>query len=97
MGGEEGAGGTYPPYFFAAICFICNHFEELPTVVFEDELIINNPPLAYVYPNNTIEICSSPNHFLFGRQLLYSSNTTPTVVRNLTILSSTTDTDQPHQ
>ena len=28
---------------------------------------------------------------LFGRQLLCSSNTTPTVVRNLTILSGTTD------
>ena len=28
---------------------------------------------------------------LFGRQLLYSSNTTSTVVRNLTVLSSTTD------
>ena len=28
---------------------------------------------------------------LFGRQLLYSSNTTSTVVRNLTVLSSTTN------
>ena len=28
---------------------------------------------------------------LFGRQLLHSSNTTTTVVRNLTVLSSTTD------
>ena len=28
---------------------------------------------------------------LFGRQLLYSSNTTSTVVGNLTVLSSTTD------
>ena len=28
---------------------------------------------------------------LFGRELLYSSNTTSTAVRNLTVLSSTTD------
>ena len=33
----------------------------------------------------------TPNHLLFGRQLLYSSNTTSTVVRNLTVLPSTTD------
>ena len=56
-------------------------------MLFEVELIINNKPLTYVYPN-TIE---TPNHLLFGRQLLYSSNTTSTVVRNLTVLSSTTD------
>ena len=70
--------------------FFCNHFEELQTVLFEVELIINNAPLTYVYPN-TIETCLTPNHLLFGRQLLYSSNTTSTVVRNLTVLSSTTD------
>ena len=50
----------------------------------------NNVPLTYVYPD-TIKTCLTPNHLLFGRQLLYSSNTTPTVVRNLTVLSSTTD------
>ena len=53
-------------------------------------MIINNAPLTYVYPN-TIKTCLTPNHLLFGRQLLYSSNTTSTVVRNLTILSNTTD------
>ena len=31
------------------------------------------------------------NHLLFGRQLLCFSNTTSTVVRNLTVLSNTTD------
>ena len=31
------------------------------------------------------------NHLLFGRQLLCYSNTTSTVDRNLTVLSSTTD------
>ena len=38
-----------------------------------------------------METCFTPNHLLFGRQLLYSSNTTSTVVRNLTVLSSTTN------
>ena len=37
-----------------------------------------------------METCLTPNHLLFGRQSLHSSNTTSTVVRNLTILSSTT-------
>ena len=59
----------------ATICFFCNHFEELKTVLVEDELIINNAPLTYVY-SNTIEMCLSPNHVLFGRKLLYSSNIT---------------------
>ena len=81
----------HAPHFFAITYgFFCNHFEELQTALFEVELIINNAPLTYVYPN-TIETCLTPNHLLFGRQLLYSSNTTSTVVRNLTVLSSTTD------
>ena len=57
---------------------------------FEAELIVNNKPLTYFYPN-TIEICFTPNHLLFGRQSLYSSKATSTVVRNLTVLLSTTD------
>ena len=68
----------------------CNHFEELQIVIFEVELIIKHVPLTFVYPN-TIETCLTPNHLLFGRQLLYSSNTTLIVVRNLIVLSSTTD------
>ena len=55
-------------FFFANTFFIYNHFEELQTVLFEVELIINNAPLTYVYPN-TIETCLTPNHLLFGRQL----------------------------
>ena len=86
---QGGAGGVCPP-FFAITGFFHNHFEELRTVLFEVQLIINNAPLTYIYPN-TIETCLTPNHLLFGRQLLYSSNTTSTVVRNLTVLSSTTD------
>ena len=68
----------------------CNHFEELETMLFEFELIINNAPLIYAYAN-TIETCSTPNYLLFGKQLFLSSNTTSSVAANLTILSSTTD------
>ena len=82
--GFRGGGGWQ-----AAPCF-CNHFEELQTVLIEVKLIINNAPLTYVYPN-TIKTCLTLNHLLFGRQLLYYSNTTSTVVRNLTLLSSTND------
>ena len=76
--------------FFATTCFFCDHFEELQTVLIKVKLIINNAPLTYVYPN-TIKTYLTPNHLLFGRQLLCYSNTTSTVVRNLTVLSSTTD------
>ena len=69
--------------------FFCNHFEELQTVLIEVKLIINNAPLTYVYPN-TIKTCLTIDHLLFDRPF-YSSNTTSTVVRNLTVLSSTTD------
>ena len=82
-----------PPFFCSYLfffVFFLNHFEELQTVFFEVELIINNKLLTYVYPN-TIKTCFTPNHLLFGRQLLYTSDTTSTVVRNLTILSSTTE------
>ena len=98
-GGFRGWRGARALPFFAITCFFCNHFEELQTVLhvncvthvlFEIELIINNIPLTYIYLN-TIETCLTPNHLLFGRQLLYSSNTASTVVRNLTVLSSTTD------
>ena len=59
-------------------------------MLFEAERIINNARLTHVYPN-TIETCLTSNHLLFCRQSLYSSNRTSTVVRNLTVLSSTTD------
>ena len=86
-GGE--AGGRRSLYFFNHL-FFCSHFEELQIVLFEVELNMNNAPLTYVYPNTIIK-CLTTNHLLFDRQLLYSFNTTPTVGRNLTILSSTTD------
>ena len=83
--------GRCPPHplFFAITCFFYNHFEELQNELFEVELIIKNAPLTYFYPN-TIETCLTPNHLLIGRQLLYSSNTTATVVKNLTVPSSNT-------
>ena len=54
-----GHGGThFPPIFCNHLCF-CNYLEELETVLFEGELIINNAPLTYTYPN-TIETCLTP-------------------------------------
>ena len=85
MGGIEGA----RPLFFSNHLFFCNHFEELHTVFIEVKLIINNSPLTYVFPN-TIKTYLTPNHLLFGRELLYCFNTSP-VIKNLTILSSTAD------
>ena len=86
----EGAREARALSIFCSHLLFSNHFEELQTVLFEIELIINNAPLTYVYPN-TIKTCLTPNHLLFGRQLLYCSNTASTVIRNLTVLSSTTD------
>ena len=83
---EEGRGR---PPFFRNHLFFCNHFEDLQTVLIKVKLIINNAPLRYVYPN-TIKTCLTLNHLLFGRQSSYCSNTTSTVVRSLTVLSSTT-------
>ena len=88
-GAREEEREAFAPLFCKHL-FFCNHFEDLQTVLFEVVLIISNALLTYGYPN-TIEICLTDNHFLFGRQLFYSSNITSTVVRNLTVLSSTTD------
>ena len=45
-----------PPYFLQSLGFLGNNFEELQTVLIGVELIINNAPLTYIYPN-TIETC----------------------------------------
>ena len=79
----------------ACALFFCNNLFFVITLknyklCYEVKLIINNAPLTYVYPN-TIKTCLTLNHLLFGRPLLYYSNTISTVVRNLTVLSSTTD------
>ena len=71
-----GGGGGVPPYFLQSL-ILCNHFEELQTMLFEVELITNNAPLIYVYPN-TIKMCSTPNYLLFGRQLVQSSSSSTT-------------------
>ena len=73
---------TFPNVFptftnpFVIHMFICqpevdffNHSEELQTMLFEVELIINKSPLIYVYPN-TIETCLTNSYLLFGRQLV---------------------------
>ena len=84
------ARGARASPFFTITCFFCDRFEELQTVFIEVKLIINNAPLTYVYPN-TIKTYLTPNRLLFGRRLLCYSNTASAVIRNLTILSSTTD------
>ena len=82
-----------PPLPLSLFCnhqIFCDHFEELQTVLTDVKLIINSAPLTYVYPN-TIKTYLTPNHLLFGRQLLFCSNTISTVVRTLIVPSSTTD------
>ena len=64
--GDAGGAPSPPPFFFAITCFFCSHFEELQTVLFEVEMIINNAPLTCIYPN-TIESCLTTNHLLFDR------------------------------
>ena len=66
--GTGGACPPSPPYFLESHVF-CNHFEELQTVLFEVELIINNAPLISIY-QNTIKTCLTPNCLLFGKQLV---------------------------
>ena len=55
----------------------CNHFEELQTVLFVVEMIINCTVhyAVNIRLPNTIEKCLALNHLLFERQLLYSPNT----------------------
>ena len=90
-------GGAFPPpppppcrSFLYNYLFFWDHLEELQTVLIKVKLIINNTPLTYVYPN-TIKRYLTLNYLLFDRQLLCYSNTASTVVRNLAVLSSTSD------
>ena len=48
-------------------------YDELQTVLFEVEMILNNRPLTYVYPDE-IENALTPNHLLFGRLLTSTSD-----------------------
>ena len=86
MGGGR---GRAPPLFFAITCFFAITLKNYKQSYLK-ELIINNAPLIYVYPN-TIKTCLTPNYLLLGRQLLLFSNATSTVAANLTVLSCTTD------
>ena len=47
-------------------------YEELQTVLFENECILNNRPITYYYSTN-IEPCYTPNHLLYGRTLTLSN------------------------
>ena len=85
-GGAEGARSP----FFAITCFFWNQFEELQNVLIEVKLITDKAPFICVYPN-TIKTYLTFNHLLIGRQLLCYSNSSSSVFRNLTVLSSTTD------
>ena len=49
--------------------FFCNRFEELETVLFEVELIINNAPVIYVYPN-TIENMFNTQSFVIWQTVI---------------------------
>ena len=50
-------------------------YEQLQTILFEIERIINNRPITYFYDNES-ESCLIPNHLLFGRTLLLSNPST---------------------
>ena len=41
---SRGAWGHAPLFLQSLVCFFCNHFEELQTVLLEVELIFNNKP-----------------------------------------------------
>jgi len=44
------------------------NYEELQTILFEVELILNNRPITYYYSDDSEE-CLTRNHMLFGRKL----------------------------
>ena len=60
------------------------NFEELNTILLEIESIMNNRPLTHVYMDSS-EVCLSPNHLLFGRNLCHFS---PEPCENLSINSN---------
>ena len=69
--------------------FFCNNFEEVQTALFEVKLITNNAPSTYAYPN-TIETCYTQS-FVICLTVIIFFNTSSTVLRNVTVLLSTTD------
>ena len=79
-----------PSLFFAITCFLAITLKNYK-VLFEAELIINNAPLTYVYPN-TIETYLTTNHLLIGIQL-YSSNTTSVYKKTASVIIFVIDGD----
>ena len=72
---DSGGGAGGAPSFFleSLVFFFCNHFEELQTVLFEVELIINNVPLTIIYPN-TNEIYFAGNFYILQTEkILYNT------------------------
>ena len=64
-------------------------YDEMQTVLFVVEMILNNRPLAFLYPNE-IENALTPNQLLFGRRLTSTSDlNTPIQFRaqNITVQS----------
>ena len=59
------------------------NYEELQTILYEVEQIINNRPITYYYSDNEEE-CLTPNHLLYGRTLnnsnLLSEETTKVLI-----------------
>ena len=56
-----------PPCLLRSLA-LYNHFENLQTVLFEVELIIENAPLTYVYPN-TIETFNTQSFVIWQTEL----------------------------
>ena len=48
-------------------------YEEMQTVLFECEAILNNCPVTYIYPTD-LTSCLTPNHLLYGRVIPSSSS-----------------------
>ena len=48
-------------------------YDELLTVIFEIESVVNSRPLCYIYDDN-IRKSFTPSHLLLGRRVLTKSN-----------------------
>ena len=54
-------------------------YEELQTVLYEVEQIMNNCPITYYYSDNK-ESCLTPKHLLYGTALKYSNLSSDTAL-----------------
>ena len=70
------------------------NYEEMQTVLFEIELLLNNRPLTYVYSTD-LESCLTPNHLLFGRRLeLSSSQKSPISIESFDLTKHTSNVNK---